>query len=85
MRAEIAEGKRDTLIAEFGEGPSKPLWDLDRLRFARLSQYLRLRQPDAMIGYSIFIYRLSGEEVHAAVDGTAAELADAMERALQTR
>jgi hypothetical protein len=85
MRIEIAEGKRDTLIAEFGEGPSKPLWDLDRLRFARLAQYLRLRRPDAMIGYSILIYRLSDEEVHAAVNGTAAELADAMERALQKR
>lgn len=85
MRAEMAEGKRDTLIAEFGEGPSKPLWDLDRLRFARLAQYLRLRQPDAMIGYSILLYRLSAEEVHAAVNGTAAELADAMERALRER
>jgi hypothetical protein len=85
MRIEIAEGKRDTLIAEFGEGPSKPLWDLDRLRFARLAQYLRLRRPDAMIGYSILIYRLSDEEVHAAVNGTAAELADAMERVLQNR
>ena len=85
MRAEIAEGKRDTQIAEFGNGPSKPLWDLERLRFARLAQYLRLRRPDAMIGYSILIYRLSDEEVHAAVNGTAAELADAMARALQAR
>jgi hypothetical protein len=85
MRIEIAEGKRDTLIAEFGNGPSKPLWDLDRLRFARLAQYLRLRRPDAMIGYSILIYRLSAKEVHAAVNGTAAELADAMERALRER
>ena len=85
MRREIAEGKRDTLIAEFGNGPSKPLWDLDRLRFARLTQYLRLRRPDAIIGYSILVYRLSDKEVHAAVNGTAAELADAMEHALQTR
>jgi hypothetical protein len=85
MRTEMAEGKRDTLIAEFGEGHSKPLWDLDRLRFARLAQYLRLRRPDAMIGYSILIYRLSDEEVQAAVNGTAAELADAMERALRER
>jgi hypothetical protein len=85
MRTEIAEGKRDPLIAEFGNGPSKPLWDLDRLRFARLTQYLRLRRADAMIGYSILIYRLSDDEVHAAVNGTPAELADAMERALQAR
>jgi 4-amino-4-deoxy-L-arabinose transferase-like glycosyltransferase len=85
MRAELATGKRDSLIAEFGNGPSKPLWDLDRLRFARLAQYLRLRRPDAMIGYSILIYRLSAEEVHAAVDGSPAELADLMERALKAR
>ena len=85
MRMAIAVGTRDTLIAEFGNGSSKPLWDLDRLRFARLAQYLRLRRPEAMIGYSILIYRLSAEEVHAAVNGTAAELADAMERALQAR
>ena len=85
MRAELLGGTRDPLIAEFGEGPSKPLWDLDRLRFARLAQYLRLRQPDAMIGYSILIYRLSADEMHAAVNGTAGELADAMERALQGR
>ena len=39
----------------------------------------------AMIGYSIFIYRLSADEVHAAVNGTPAELADAMEHALQAR
>ena len=82
---EMAAGRRDTLIAEFGEGPSKLLWDLDRLRFARLAQYLRLRRPDAMVGYSILIYRLSRDEVHAAEDGTATELADVMERALQGR
>lgn len=85
MRTEIAEGKRNTLIAEFGDGPSRPLWTLDRLRFARLCQYLRLRRPDAVIGYNIFIYRLSGAEVHAAVDGSVAELAEAMEHALQAR
>jgi hypothetical protein len=38
-----------------------------------------------MIGYSILIFRLSRDEVHAAVDGTAAELANAMERALEAR
>lgn len=85
MRSEIASGKRDPLIAEFGNGPSKPLWDLDRLRFARLTQYLRLRQPDAVIGYSFFVYRLKDAEVHAAVDGSANELADAMEHALKAR
>jgi len=34
---------------------------------------------------NLLIYRLSGAEVHAVVDGSAAELADAIERALQAR
>ena len=43
------------------------------LRFARLCYYLRVRRPDAVIGYSIFVYRLSAEEVRAATAGTLAE------------
>ncbi|HTJ78110.1 MAG TPA: hypothetical protein VL357_03865 [Rariglobus sp.] len=82
LRREIAEGKRSTTIAEFGEGDSHPLWALDRLRFARLTSYLRLRRPDAMIGYSILVYRLTAEEVHTSVDGSITSLADMMEHAL---
>ena len=41
----------------------------DALRLARLTAYLRARQPEAMIGYSILIYRLSEAEVNAAVNG----------------
>lgn len=55
---------------------------LDRLRFARLCHYLRVRQPDAMIGYSILVYRLSAEEIQLATQGTIGELADGMERAI---
>jgi hypothetical protein len=40
------------------------------LRFARLCYYLRVRKPDADIGYSILIYRLTGSEVAAATEGT---------------
>jgi hypothetical protein len=58
---------------------------LDRLRFARLCHYLRLRRPDARIGYSIFVFRLTADEVAAAATGTMAELADAMARALKTK
>ncbi|MBS0664165.1 MAG: glycosyltransferase family 39 protein [Verrucomicrobia bacterium] len=42
----------------------------DLLRFARLCHYLRARQPDANIGYSILIYRLTAEEIAAATTGT---------------
>jgi hypothetical protein len=59
--------------------------DLDQLRFVRLCNYLRVRRPDGVVGYSIFIYRLSAAEVHDAAYGSMNELAAAMERAMQTR
>ena len=40
------------------------------LRFARLCYYLRVRRPDAVIGYSIFVYRLDAGEVRAATAGS---------------
>ncbi|MEE8526481.1 MAG: hypothetical protein V3T72_21310 [Thermoanaerobaculia bacterium] len=43
--------------------------EFDRLRCARLFRYLRTREPDARAGYSIHIYRLSAEEVEAALFG----------------
>ncbi|MFA6286472.1 MAG: glycosyltransferase family 39 protein [Opitutaceae bacterium] len=82
MRAELAAHQRTSQIAEFGEGDSKPLWNLDRLRFARLAQYLRLRRPDAIINSSIFVYRLNSREIYAAVEGSPQELADLMDQAL---
>ncbi|MDI1335419.1 MAG: glycosyltransferase family 39 protein [Lacunisphaera sp.] len=42
----------------------------DALRFARLCHYLRARQPDAVVGYSFFIYRLTAAEVDAALNGS---------------
>jgi hypothetical protein len=71
------------LIPEVRQQRSQKLYDLDRLRFARLCQYLRLRRPDAVVGYSIFIYRLSAEETNVVAHGSMAELAVLMERALQ--
>ncbi len=46
---------------------------LDLLRFARLCHYLRVRAPDANVGYSIFIYRLTAAEIAAATTGSLAE------------
>jgi hypothetical protein len=46
---------------------------LDLLRFARLCHYLRVRTPEASVGHSIFIYRLSAAEVAAATGGSLAE------------
>ena len=41
----------------------------EQLRFARLAAFLRRREPDAQIGYSIMVYRLSDEDVASAVAG----------------
>lgn len=44
-----------------------------QLRFARLCHYLRAREPDAEVGYSILIYRLSAPEIAAATTGSLAD------------
>ena len=44
------------------------------LRFARLCGFLRQREPNAQIGHSILIYRLTDEDVQQALHGKPAEL-----------
>jgi len=39
----------------------------DALRFARLCAQLRTREPDAMVGYSILIYRVDAAELAQAL------------------
>ena len=43
----------------------------DRLRTGRLMAFLRRRQPDAMVGYSILLYRLTDADVALAMNGPA--------------
>ena len=45
-----------------------------RARFARLCSYLRQREPDDEVGYSILIYRLSDADIAQALDGPPLEL-----------
>jgi hypothetical protein len=45
----------------------------DRLRFARLCHYLRVRKPEAQIGYSILVFRLSDQEIARATAGSIAD------------
>ncbi|MCX6952571.1 MAG: hypothetical protein NTV51_10465, partial [Verrucomicrobia bacterium] len=54
----------------------------DLLRFARLCYYLRVRPPEANVGYSIFIYRLSAGEVAAATNGSLTDWQKLIERAV---
>lgn len=52
----IGSHRLDRILRRFGE-----------LRFGRLCLYLRHRAPDAQIGYSILIYRLSDDEIETAL------------------
>jgi hypothetical protein len=45
----------------------------ERLRFSRLASYLRSREPDDEIGYSILVYRLSDEDLAQALEGPPVE------------
>ena len=42
----------------------KNLFNLEHLRFGRLCHFLRQREPDAVIGHSILIFRLEDAEVN---------------------
>jgi hypothetical protein len=46
----------------------------EQLRFARLCAFLRHREPDDHVGYSILIYRLTDQDVFQALHGRPAEL-----------
>jgi len=71
--------------AELNREASPQKWSggwtrLDRLRFARLCYFLRVRQPEAQVGYSILIYRLNAAEIAAATSGSLADWAALIER-----
>ena len=44
------------------------------LRFRRLTTFLRQRDPDDNIGYSILVYHISADELSRALDGPPVEL-----------
>jgi hypothetical protein len=47
----------------------KSLRGFPKLQFARLCAYLRSREPDDSVGYSILIYKLTDEQVQQALQG----------------
>ena len=57
----------------------------ETLRLSRLTSFLRQREPDDEIGYSILVYRLSDAEVALAVDGPPVELLEVPEWQLEDR
>ncbi|MCK4849980.1 MAG: glycosyltransferase family 39 protein [Phycisphaerae bacterium] len=46
----------------------------DHFRFARLAAFLRQREPDDSVGYSILIYRLTDQDINQALFGPPVEL-----------
>lgn len=70
-----AYGRDPTRREEFEQAAPAGQWRRswgrhDQLRFARLCYYLRVRKPDADVGHSIFIYRLTAEELKKATAGS---------------
>lgn len=76
--------RRTALLKDVTEAQWRRSWMRhDALRFARLCYYLRVRAPDAHLGYSILIYRLSAAEVAAATAGTLTEWRTLLERTVE--
>ena len=59
--------------------------EIDRLVFARLCLYLRVRRPDALINHTFFVFHLSADELKPVLTGTIHELEAAIERAYLAR
>jgi hypothetical protein len=62
-RINLRSGEWQDSIPELGFHPEHPLWLLDRLRFARLCQYLKVRKPEAVINHTQFVFRLTPAEI----------------------
>ena len=71
-RASEDERTWAALMQRTGEQYWRDLFgQFDRMRTGRLAAFLRQREPDATIGYSILVYRLSDADVDRAVNGPA--------------
>jgi hypothetical protein len=78
--------RREALLREAPAENWKIAWQrFEQLRFARLCHYLRVRQPDAMIGYSILVYRLSADEIAAGTGESLQRWSTAIEQAVARR
>lgn len=60
-------------------------WLFERVRFARLAQYLRVRRPDAVVNSAVLIYRLDEREVSLAVDAPTSVFLELIEEAYRKR
>jgi len=74
LRAIAAEPDPAERARQMSVVPAEALYQLEQLRVARLMAYLRHREPDDQVGWSILIHRLSDAEVQVALDGPPSEL-----------
>ncbi len=79
-RAERARDPSTALILP-SSGVGNNYRTLERLQFARLTNYLRLRTPEAVLGYSVFVHRLSAEEARVITSGGTQEYLTMLEAA----
>ena len=78
--------RREELLTKAPREKWRAGWtNYESLRFARLCHYLRLKQPAAMIGYSILVYRLDAAEIAATTGGTIRDWQQALEAAAAGR
>ena len=71
-RASENEQAWSTLMRQTGQDYWQQLFaQFDQMRTGRLVAFLRRREPDAMVGYSILIYRLTDADVGLALSGPA--------------
>jgi len=70
----LLSGRRNAAALDLRGEQAMEYDDFEQLRLARLCAYLRHREPDDQVGYSILIYRLSDRQVQQALLGPPAEL-----------
>jgi hypothetical protein len=74
--------QRATLLRDVPAANWETAWKrYEQLRFARLCHYLRVRQPNANIGYSILVYQLNADEIRGATGESLREWHLLIERA----
>jgi hypothetical protein len=77
--------RRAELEKEIPSAQWQRMWtQYEQLRFSRLCWFLRAREPDAQIGYSINIYRLTDADVDAATGSSLAAWQAGIERQLKS-
>jgi hypothetical protein len=72
--SKTAEGRQQLFSFQPEEQWKEMFKTYEDLRFGRLASFLRHREPDDEIGYSILVYRLTDEDITRAIDGEPMEL-----------